>query len=100
MRPTAILKDDGQLTKGPEEVRDRWYQHFRKVLNVQSIYDDEMVAAMPILEPVLYLDDPPTMEELETALSRLKAKRAGGLSEILPEMICVVVLFCMTRCLL
>ena len=87
VRPTAVLKDDGQLTKGPEEVLDCWYQHFKKVLNVQSIYDDEVVAANPALEPMVHLDDPPTMEELKTALSRLKVRKAGGLSGILPEMI-------------
>jgi len=70
VRPTAILKNDGQLTKGPEEVLERWYQHFRKVLNLQGIYDDEVIAAIPTLEPVLHLDDPPSMEELEATLSR------------------------------
>ena len=88
MRPTAILKDDGQLTKRPEEALDCWHQHFRKVLNIQSIYDDEVVAAMPALELVLHLNDPPpTMEELETALSQRKARKVGILSEILSEMI-------------
>ena len=87
VRPTAILKNDGQLTKGPEEVLERWYQHFRKVLNLQSIYDDEVIATMPTLEPILHLDDPPSMEELEAALSRLKPRKAGGLSGILPELI-------------
>ena len=38
MRLTVILKNNGQLPKGPEEVLEHWYQHFRKVLNVQSIY--------------------------------------------------------------
>ena len=84
---TAILKNDGQLTKGPEEVLEHWYQHFRKVLNVQSIYDDEFIAAMSVLEPMLHLDNPPSMEELETTLSRLKPRKAGGLSGILPELI-------------
>ena len=37
VRPTAVLKDDGQLTKGPEEVLDCWYQHFKKILIVQSM---------------------------------------------------------------
>ena len=84
VRPTAILKNDDQLTKGPEEVLERWYQHFRKV---QSIYDDEVIAAAPGFEPMLHLDDPPYMEELEAALSRLKPRKAGGLPGILPEFI-------------
>ena len=37
VRPTAILKNDGQLSNGPEEVLECWYQHFRKVLNVRSV---------------------------------------------------------------
>ena len=49
VRPTAILKNDNQLTNGPEEVLERWYQHFRKVLNVLSVYNDEVMAAMPAL---------------------------------------------------
>ena len=87
MRPTAILKNNGQLTKGPEEVLGSWYQPFRKVLNVQSIYDDEVIAAMPALEPMLHLDNHPSMEKLEAASSRLKPRKAGGLSGILPELI-------------
>ena len=83
VRPTAILKSDGQLTKGPGEVLERWYQHFRKVLNVQSIYDEEVI----VLEPRLHLDNPPSMEELGAALFRLKPRKVGGLSGILPELI-------------
>ena len=42
---------------------------------------------MPMLEPMLHLDNPPSMEELEAVLSRLKLRKAGGLSGILPELI-------------
>ena len=61
MSPTAILKDDGQLINGPEEVLDCWYQHFRRVLNVQSVYNAKVIEDMPQLEPKLHLDDPSTM---------------------------------------
>ena len=27
MKPSPVLKDNGKLTKEPEEVLDRWYQH-------------------------------------------------------------------------
>ena len=40
------------------------------MFSVQSIYDDEVIDAMPVLVPMLFLGDPPTMEELETALSQ------------------------------
>jgi len=32
VRPTAVFKDDGELMKGPSEVSDRWFQHYKKVL--------------------------------------------------------------------
>ena len=35
-RTTAILKEDGELTKSPEEVRSRWKRHFSKILNIPS----------------------------------------------------------------
>ena len=58
IRPSAVLKDDGQLTEGPDEVCDHWYQHFKKVLDIQRIYDEKVVADMPALELMLHLDDP------------------------------------------
>ena len=54
---------------------------------VLSIYDNEVIGAMPMLEPMVHLDNPPFMEELEAALSRLKPRKASGLSGILPELI-------------
>ena len=84
---TAVFKDNGELTKGPSEVSDRWFQHFKKVLNIQSIYDESVLDAFPSSPPLLHLDDPPTMAELEDAMSRLKARKAGGLSGILPELV-------------
>ena len=37
-RPTAVFKNSGELTKGSSEVNDHWSQHFKKVLNIWSIY--------------------------------------------------------------
>jgi len=82
------LKEDGELTKGPSEVLDHWYQHFKKVLNVQSIYNAVVLDAMFVSPPLLHLDDPLTMMvELEGAMSRLTARKVGGLSGILPELV-------------
>ena len=36
---------------------------------------------------MLHLDNPPSMEELEAALLRLKPRKANGLSGILPKLI-------------
>ena len=86
-RPTAILKEDGVLTQGEKEVAARWYQHFMKVRNIQSEYRDGTIRDMPQLSSLLELDLLPTEEELSEALSKLKVRRAGGKSDILPELI-------------
>ena len=87
VQPTSVFKDNGELTKGPSEVSDRWFQHFEKVLNIQSIYDENVLDTFPSSPPLIHLDDPPTMAELEDAMTRLKARKAGGLSGILPELV-------------
>ena len=46
-----------------------------------------MLDNMPLLAPILELDSPSSEEELSQALSRLKKRRAGGKSGILPELI-------------
>ena len=87
VRPTAVLKEDGELTQGPTEVLERWHQHFKKLLNVKSVFNVEVINAMAVLPLRLDLDYPPTMEELDVALSKLKKNKAGGLSGILPELV-------------
>ena len=63
---SAMLKEDGEMTWGPEEVMMRWHKHFRKILNV---YRDEDILELPSC-----LDHaPPTAEELESVLFKLKS---------------------------
>ena len=84
VKVAAVLKTNGELTKGPEEVTECWYEHFKKLLTIQSIYDGNVIANVPTLPPLLCYDDPPTSEELETALSQLKTRKVGSLSGIVP----------------
>ena len=54
---------------------------------VCSVYRDEVIEEMPEMPPCMELDGPPTEEELESALSKLKRRKAGGQSGILPELV-------------
>ena len=83
----AILKDDGELATKPDEIRDRWQQHFERVLNISSTYQEEVVSKMPQLPMLVGLDDLPTAEELDTALAKLQKRKAAGMTEISPQMI-------------
>ena len=86
-RPTAVMKENGRLTQGPEEVRARWHQHFVKILNIPYAFNDEVIDTLPVLPPHLDLDMPPTEEKSMRALTKLKMRKAGRKSGVLPELI-------------
>ena len=81
------LKENGELTKSPEEIRSRWHRHFTKILNIPSEVCEHVVNNMSSLPSRLDLDLPPTEEELESALGKLKKGKAGGKTGIPPELI-------------
>lgn len=88
IRPRAVMKDNGELTQGPSEVLARWHQHFHRLLNVESEFNEEVLESITTLPPFTELDTAPSEEELESALSKLKKGKAGGKTGILPELVC------------
>ena len=88
--PRVVRKEDWELTQGQEEMLQRWHQHFSKILNQQSEFSEGVIQEMPMLPPGLDLDEPPTEEELVTALTKMKMCKAGGKTGILPEMVLLV----------
>ena len=79
-------KPNGELTCVPDEERAAWFNHFSGVLNITSPYRQEVIDEMTSHPPVLELDNPPTFEELENAMSKMKQGKAGGKTGILPEL--------------
>jgi len=82
-----LWKHDGNLTTGPEELKQLWYEHFSWVLNVTSQCNRELLDEMPSWETMQSLDDPPTSDELVAAMDKMKWGKAGGRTDILPELI-------------
>jgi len=58
-RSIRLRKPDGNLTMGPEELKQVWYEHFSRVLNVTSQYSQDLIDSMPSWEIMDCLDDPP-----------------------------------------
>ena len=46
-RPTALLKENGEMTKSPDEAVLRWHEYFNKILNIPSQYCQDVVDVMP-----------------------------------------------------
>ena len=86
-RTSAVLDENGLLLSDPDAVTARWCRHFTKVLNVVSVFSPVGIDRMPTLEMRRDLNDPPTSEEFQRALSKLRLRKAGGDSGVLPEML-------------
>ena len=58
-----------------------------KNLGGTTTFREEIIDNMPSLTPLMDLDEPPSIKELSEALKRLKNRKVGGKSGILPELI-------------
>ena len=86
-RPNAVRDEDGNLCTSSLAKQRRWLNHFNKVLNVQSSFNTTELSRVKQRRVRKELDDKPTEEELVAALAKLKNGKAGGNSQILPEMV-------------
>jgi hypothetical protein len=86
-RTTSVLKENGELANDPDEISSRWHRHLTTILNVASQFSEETIASLEPRPTLWDLDEPPTEEEFQTAMDRLKTGKAAGMTGILPEMI-------------
>lgn len=50
-RPQAVMKSNSELTQNPIEVLARWHKHFRRLLNVESEFKEEVLEEINTLPP-------------------------------------------------
>ena len=85
---TAVVKDEnGNSCNTPELQQHRWRRHFSNVLNLQSefsVEEFERVRQRPMRPE---MGDPPSAEELQNTLGKLKCGKVSGETGILPEML-------------
>ena len=68
----SIKSKDGVLLSDPPEIRDRWAEHFKGVLNLDSGFDDTLLLGeIPQYEVNSELDDLPTLEEVKKCIKQL-----------------------------
>ena len=86
-RSSHVRKPGGKLPSEPEETRMMWYDHFSRILNRRTEYNQLFIDEMESIPPYFKLDEPPSYDELVKALSKLKQGKAGGRTGILPELL-------------
>ena len=83
-RTATVRNEDGTPCTNTEAQHQCWRQHFSSILNICSHYSLTELAQRPTRTSMA---DPPSLEELMQAVSKLKSSKAGGSSGILPEML-------------
>ena len=86
-RTVAVRDETGAVCDTPKVQQQRWRRHFCQILNLQSEFDVEELTKVRQRQVHTDMAEPPSEEELESALGKLKNGRAGGESGILPEML-------------
>ncbi|XP_022804723.1 uncharacterized protein LOC111341943 [Stylophora pistillata] len=76
VRPVA--GKDGTLYKDLAGIRDRWKEHFCKLLNQTPLVNIDSIANLPQLSVKSHLDETPTLEDIATAIGAMKKGKAAS----------------------
>ena len=83
---SSLLDSKGEnLITDPEEILERWAEHFDGVLNRPSTMNDEAINRLPQIEVNMALDLIPTLEEVNKAIKSLSKEKAPGADAIPAE---------------
>ena len=77
----------GDLIKNKELILERLAEYLQNLLNKVHITDPGFLDDLPTLPIIPKLDDPPSFDEVERAILRLKDNKAAGPDNIPPEVI-------------
>ena len=80
-----VKDSSGNIIPGEKEKVKRWKEHFETVLNRPDPVQAPDIAAAD--EPLDINTDPPTLEEVKTAIKAMKSGKAGGLDGITADML-------------
>ena len=82
-----LTKDGNTMLKSPDEIGDRWYEHFRDLFHNPSVVDSEAVDSIPQQTVCYELDAEPSLEETMLAIKQINSKKAPGLDGIPIELL-------------
>ena len=83
---TSIRDEEGNPRVSVDDQCARWHRHVIGVLNLPSQYNATVVEAAPQRE-VDILNEPPSIDDLCSALRSMSTGKSGGLSGIVPELL-------------
>ena len=88
-RITPLRSKDGkEVHNTMEKVSNRWKEHFSELLNRKSQVDPAAIERIQQRPKVDSLNDLPTLEEVQTSISKLNLGKAAGKDGLFSEIFC------------
>ena len=81
----AIKSKDGTVLTEPAQILDRWAEHFKEVLNQDSVFDMSVLHDIPQWDMNMSLVALPTMAEIQMCIKQLNSGKAPGEDGIPPD---------------
>ena len=82
----ALLTADGtrEITE-PTKIVERWKEYFDGLLNEETIIDESIINEIPQYPEHTNMSDPPTIEEVQSAIKNSKSNKSPGVDGIPAE---------------
>ena len=83
----SVRAKNGVLLSSPEDIKERWVEHFEELLNQRTDVDWNILDEFeqrPILEK---FDEPIKLKEVTTTIKNTKLKKSPGPDGVLPEVL-------------
>ena len=82
-----VFSLDGKtLLTSTEDKKERWTEHFTQLLSETSTVSDTVINSLPQRPEETSLDEIPTIQEVEKAISQIKDNKSAGPDGIPPEL--------------
>ena len=78
--------DGKTLLTSTEDKKERWTEHFTQLLSETSTVSDSVINTLPQRPEETCLDEIPTIQEVEKAISQIKNNKIAGPDGIPPEL--------------
>ena len=84
----APLKSkDGATLRQPEDIKKRWFEHYRELLNRHPVVDESVLDLIKQHEPVMALDEVSSRGEIKTSVSQMNNNKEPGMDGITAEIL-------------
>ena len=82
-----LKSKDGATLRRPEDIKKRWFEHYREILNGHPVVDESVLDLIKQHDPIMVLDEVPSRSEIKASVSQMNNNKAPGMDGITAEIL-------------